>query len=56
MTTDFKLSLQIKQKSSGSAVSFKQDGQRFEQTHTVKLNADTDYEIRFIVRPCVYLE
>lgn len=56
MTTDFKVILQIHVHETGHVVSFKHDGQRFEQSHTVKLNTNTEYELIFTVQPALHME
>ncbi|XP_045165212.2 uncharacterized protein LOC123529072 [Mercenaria mercenaria] len=56
METDFKLTVRINARETGDAVCFKHDGQRFEQMHTVKLNANTEYELIFTLHPAQYIE
>lgn len=56
MTTEFKLMFKMKARESGESVCYKQDGQRFDQCHTVKLNAATDYDLSFTLRPALYIE
>lgn len=40
----------------GQPVYFKQDGQRFGQAQTLKLNVNTDYELRFTTKPGVHIK
>lgn len=56
MSGNLKLTLRIVEKDSGDPVCFKQDGQRFERPETVKLNANTEYDIDFTFRPAHCLE
>lgn len=56
MTSEFKMTFKMTVRESGDVVCYKHDGQRFEQTQTVKLNADTAYELRFTVQPALYIE
>ncbi|XP_060570831.1 CB1 cannabinoid receptor-interacting protein 1-like [Ruditapes philippinarum] len=56
MDTNLKLSVRIIKRDSGKAVFYKHDGQRFEQTHTVKMNADKEYDIMFTLNPAMGIE
>ena len=53
---NFKVTLRIQTKEGSGPVHFKPDGQRFEHAHTVKLNASTDYELSFNVKPALHIE
>ncbi|XP_045165252.1 uncharacterized protein LOC123529107 [Mercenaria mercenaria] len=53
ITMNFKVTFRLVDKKSGGVVSYKQDGQRFGQSVTVKLNTDTEYELTVTVRPAV---
>ena len=52
----FKLSFQLRTKENDMPVCFKQDGKRFEQTQTIKLNTSSDYKMKFILRPAIHIE
>lgn len=56
MATDFKLTFRMCARAAGDAVCYKQDGERFDQTHTVKLNTETEYEFKFSLKPAIYVE
>ena len=51
MAKSFKVSLSLRKKESEDPVHFKQDGQRFEKPHTLKLNQATEYTVRVSIRP-----
>lgn len=53
MATNFKVTFRLIAKKTGEVVSFKQDGQRFSQAWTIKLNTDTEYELRITFRPAM---
>ncbi|XP_052769114.1 uncharacterized protein LOC128209214 [Mya arenaria] len=55
-TRKFKLTLRVSGREDGRPVHFKQDGQRFEHAHTVKLNASTDYEMKFTIKPAIHID
>ncbi|KAJ8301722.1 hypothetical protein KUTeg_020709 [Tegillarca granosa] len=54
MAKSFKLSLLMRKKS-GDAIYHKQDGQRFDNPHTIKLNINTEYNVRIEIRPPLHL-
>lgn len=56
MPTTFKLLLQMKAIETDQVVCFKQDGQRFEQAHTIKMNVGTQYQLAFILRPATHVD
>lgn len=56
MATLFKLTFRMTAREAGETVCFKQDGQRFDQTHTVKLNTNTTYDVKFTLKPAIYIE
>ena len=56
MDTNFKLSVRITERDSGKAVCYKHDGERFEQTNTVKMNANKEYDVMFTLQPAVNIE
>ncbi|XP_045213276.2 uncharacterized protein LOC123564065 [Mercenaria mercenaria] len=56
MATEFKLIFRMTARAAGDVVCFKQDGQRFDQTHTVKLNTDTEYDLKFTLKPAIYVD
>lgn len=51
MTTNFKVVFCLTAKNTGEGVTFKQDGQRFSQPSTIKLNTGTEYELQITLRP-----
>ncbi|KAL3874095.1 hypothetical protein ACJMK2_037157 [Sinanodonta woodiana] len=55
MALEFKCSLFIKKMKDDGTVYLKQDGERFEQAQTIKLNTNTDYEVRLNIRPALEL-
>lgn len=55
MPHNFKLVLEIRKKDGNELVCHKIDGQRFGHTNTVKLNVNTDYDIRVTLRPALTL-
>ncbi|KAK3588761.1 hypothetical protein CHS0354_024243 [Potamilus streckersoni] len=55
MALEFKCSLFIKKLKDGETVYLKQDGERFQQAQTIKLNTNTDYEVRLNIRPVLAL-
>lgn len=40
----------------GQPVHFKIDGERFEQTHTLKLNKDSEYDFKFTLKPGIHVK
>ncbi|KAL4239107.1 CB1 cannabinoid receptor-interacting protein 1 [Mactra antiquata] len=56
MATEFKLTFRMKEHEGGGHVCYKQDGQRFDQCHTVKLNAATEYDLSFTLKPAIYID
>ena len=51
MVTRFEVLLELKSCPDGKSVSFKQDGQRFAKTTTVKLCVDQSYTLNLLFRP-----
>ena len=51
MVTRFELLLELKTRPDGKPVSFKQDGQRFAKSTTVKLCVDQTYTLNLLFRP-----
>ncbi|XP_076095422.1 CB1 cannabinoid receptor-interacting protein 1-like [Mytilus galloprovincialis] len=55
MAIFFKVWLSIRRKEDEKPIYQKQDGQRFVQPHTTKLNVNTTYAIKVVIRPPVKL-
>ncbi|XP_064603418.1 CB1 cannabinoid receptor-interacting protein 1-like [Liolophura sinensis] len=51
MASSFSLSLTLKKEPEHDAIYFKQDGERFTSSHTVKLNVNTSYTVQIAIRP-----
>lgn len=49
----FKVFLSIRTEGEDKPIYQKQDGQRFSQPHTTKLNVNTAYTVKTIIRPPV---
>lgn len=56
MAMDFRVNLLIRKRPLDQPVHFKEDGGRFEQQKTVKLNVNTKYSMEFTFRPPQTLE
>jgi len=51
MTQYFTVAFRLSHHSTSEPVVYKLDGGRFENTRTVKLTADTDYDVRLTLKP-----
>jgi len=56
MAKNYKISLSLKKDENEEPVYQKQDGQRFSKSQTVKLNINTAYIVKLVIRPAIKLQ